>query len=187
MSAEFFVMDENGLMKDLLTITQLDKLVAQIKGEETIKEHRQVTLCAIDNSVPKDVTAKATDLYIRHFNFRNWEGLKNLLANDVNVNWNGTIIDGIAAFLKEVKNRVAAFSNITYQLDRSVTEANRSAIGYTMHGNHDGVFAYKNHTYQPTQKAFAIREAQHIDVGADGKMKSIVIISNQDEFLSVVK
>ena len=56
-----------------------------------------------------------------------------------------------------------------------------------MHGKHDGVFNYKNNMYQPTQKDFEIREAQHIEVGADGKIKSIIVISNQDEFLNVVK
>lgn len=187
MSAEFFVMDENGLMKDLLTITQLDKLVAQIKGEETIAEHQQVTLYPIDNSVPKATTAKTTDLYVRHFNFRNWGGLKGLLATDIKVNWNGEMMEGADAFMEALKSRVASFSNITYQVDRSVAEANRSSIGYTMHGKHDGVFTYKNNTYQPTQKDFEIREALHIEVAADGKIKSIIVISNEDEFLNVVK
>lgn len=94
MSAEFFVMDENGLMKDLLTITQLDKLKAQIKGEETVKEHQQVTLYPIDNSVPKETTAKTTDWYIRHFNFRNWEGLQKLFADNLKVNMNGEMLEG---------------------------------------------------------------------------------------------
>ncbi|KAA5536970.1 hypothetical protein F0919_04675 [Taibaiella lutea] len=187
MSAEFFVMDENGLMKDLLTITQLDKLVAQIKGEETVEEHQQVTLYPIDESVPKEVTAKTTDWYIRHFNFRNWEGFKKLLAGDVKVNWNGKMINGADAFMGAIKSRVASFSNITYQVDRSVVEANRSSIGYTMHGKHDGIFNYKDKVYQPTQKDFEIREALHIEVAADGKIKSIIVISNQDEFLNVVK
>lgn len=187
MSAEFFVMDENGLMKDLLTITQLDKLKAQIKGEETVKEHQQVTLYPIDNSVQKETTAKTTDWYIRHFNFRNWEGLQNLFADNVKVNMNGEMLEGADTFIKRIKNRVASFSNITYQLDRSVVEGNRASIGYTMHGKHDGVFNYKNNTYQPTQKDFEIREALHIEVGADGKIKSIIVISNQDEFLNVVK
>ncbi|MCH5598892.1 nuclear transport factor 2 family protein [Niabella ginsengisoli] len=187
MSAEFFVMDENGIMKDLLTITQIDKLVAQIKGEEKIEKHQDVTLYPIDNSVPKATTEKTTDMYVRHFNIRNWDGFKNLLAADVNVNWNGEMLTSADAFMEKIKSRVASFSNITYQLDRSVTEANRSAIGYTMHGKHDGAFTYKNTTYQPTQKDFEIREAIHFEVGADGKIKSMIVISNQDEFLPIVK
>ncbi|QDH78542.1 hypothetical protein FKX85_05655 [Echinicola soli] len=187
MSAEFFVMDEKGLMKDLLTITQLDKLKAQIKGEETIEEHQKVTLYPIDHSVSKEVTEKTTDMYVRHFNFRNWEGFKNLLAADVKVNWNGEMFTGADAFMEKIKSRVASFSNITYQLDRSVVEANRSAIGYTMNGKHDGAYSYKNKTFQPTQKDFEIREAIHFEVGADGKIQSLIVISNQDEFLPFVK
>lgn len=187
MSAEFFVMDENGLMKNLLTITQLDKLVAQIKGEEKINEYQPVKLFTVDDSVSKDVSAKTTDLYLRYFNFRNWDGLRKLLADDVKVNWNGKMINGADAFMKELKNRVASFSNITYQLDRSVTEANRSAIGYTMHGNHDGNYTYKNISYNPTNKAFEIREAQFLEVASDGKIESVIFVSNQDEFLNFVK
>lgn len=187
MSAEFFVMDENGLMKDLLTITQIDKLVAQSKGEEKLKEYQKVTLYPVDHSVPKAVSEKTTDMYLRHFNIRNLDALKGLLAADVKVNWNGEMLNGADAFMEKLKSRIASFSNITYQLDRSVTEGNRSSIGYTMIGKHDGAYTYKNTTYQPTQKDFQIREAIHFEIGADGKIKSMIVISNQDEFLPIVK
>lgn len=187
MSAEFFVMDENGLMKDLLTITQLDQLKAQIKGEETIEKHQEVTLFPIDHFVPKEVTEKTTDMYLRHFNFRDWDGLRSLVADDVKINWNGKLMEGADALMDAIKGRVATFSNVTYQLERSVQEGNRSSIGYTMHGSHDGVYTYKGKTYQPTQNDFKIREAQYLEVNAEGKIKSIIVVFNQDEFLNYIK
>jgi predicted ester cyclase len=186
MSAEFFTMDENGLMKDLLTITQLDKLKAQIKGEETITHHQDATLYPIDQNIPKELTSKISDLYLRYFNFRNWDALEDLLADDVIVNWNGKTTVGVTALMAAIKNRTTSFSNLSYQLDRSVAEGNRAAIGYTMHGKHDGTYTYKGTTYQPTQKEFEIREAQYIEVGTDGTIKSVIAVSNQDEFLKYI-
>lgn len=187
MSAEYFVMDENGLMKDLLTITQLDHLKAQIKGEETIENHQEVVLYPIDHTVPQEVTENVTDLYLRHFNFRDWDALKSLLAEDVEVNWNGKMMEGADALMEAIKGRVSSFSNLTYQLDRSVQEGNRSSIAYTMNGTHDGVYTYKGKTYEPTQNDLRIREAQYLEVSKNGKIQAVIVVSNQDEFLNYIK
>lgn len=183
MSSEFFTMDENGLMKDLITTSQVDKFLATASGEEKIEEHQKVTLYPIDHNVSKTVTEKAADLYLRHFNFRNWGALSELLSEDVQANWNSDKVSGKAAVIEKMKERLTPFPDLTYQLDRSAAEGNRAAIGYTIHGTHSGVFTYKGKTYPATGKAVQTRETQFLEVTADGKIASVITISDQGAFL----
>lgn len=187
MSSEFFTMDENGLMKDLVTISQVDKFLETASGEIKIKEHQKVTLYPIDHNVPKAVTEKAADLYLRHFNFRDWEALKGMLTDDVNANWNSDHVAGKEAVIEKMKEKLVPFPDLTYQLDRSAEEGNRAAIGYTMHGTHTGMFTYKGKEYPATGKPVQTREVQHLEVTADGKIKSIIMMSDQGAFLKDIK
>ncbi|MCH5598895.1 nuclear transport factor 2 family protein [Niabella ginsengisoli] len=183
MSSEFFTMDENGLMKDLITTSQVDKFLATASGEEKITEHQKVTLYPIDHSVPRAVSAKAADLYLRHFNFRDWEAMKALLSDDVEANWNSDKVSGKDAVIAKMQERLTPFSDLTYELIRHAVEGNRAAIGYTLQGTHNGVFTYKGKTYQPTGKTVETKETQFLEVTADGKIKAIITISDQAAFL----
>ncbi|QDH78540.1 hypothetical protein FKX85_05640 [Echinicola soli] len=186
MSSEFFTMDENGLMKDLITISQVDKFLATASGEEHIEEHQKVTLYPIDHSVPKAVTKKAADLYLRHFNFRDWDAISELLSDDVQANWNSNHVSGKEAVIEKMKERLTPFPDLTYQLDRSAAEGNRAAIGYTLHGTHNGLFTYKGKNYPASGNAVQTREVQHLEVSADGKIKSIIMMSDQGAFLKFI-
>lgn len=183
MSSEFFTMDENGLMKDLITTSQVDKFWATASGEEKIEEHQKVTLYPIDHSVPKAVTEKAADLYLRHFNFRNWDAMNHLLSDNVQANWNSDKVSGKEAVIAKMKERLTAFPDLTYQLDRTAAEGNRAAIGYTLHGTHTGPFVYKGKTYSASGKPVQTRETQFLEVTATGKITSIITISDQGAFL----
>lgn len=187
MSSEFFTMDENGLMKDLITISQVDKFLETASGEIKIKEHQEVTLYPIDHSVPKAVTEKAADKYLRYFNYRDWEALKGLLSDDVKANWNSDHVSGKDAVIAKIKERLTPFSDLTYQLDRSAEEGNRAAIGYTILGTHTGMFKYKGKAYPASGRPVQTREVQHLEVTAEGKIKSIIMMSDQGAFLKDIK
>lgn len=187
MSSEFFTMDENGLMKDLITTSQVDKFLATASGEEKIKEHQKVTLFSIDHNVPRSVTKNAADLYLRHFNFRDWEALKELLSDDVQANLNSSRASGKAAVIEKIKERLTPFPDLTFQLDRMAAEGNRAAMGYTLHGTHNGVFNYKGKVYPATGKAVQTRESQFLEVTVDGKIKDIIMVSDQGAFLKEIQ
>ena len=187
MSAEFFQMDENGLMKNLLTITQLDKLVDQIKGEKNIEQFQEVTLLPVLVTVDKAKTTKSTDSYLRNFNARNWEALSTLLDENINVNWNGTTIQGRENCLVKFKERLIPFPDLTFQLDRSVIEGNRAAIGYTMIGKQTGNYNYKWTEIAASNKSIQVREAQFLEFNSYGKINSIIVVSNENDIISIIK
>jgi hypothetical protein len=72
MSAEFFVMNKDALMTNLLTITQLDKLEAQSRGDERVISFQPVSLLAVknDSALLKQNIKGAIDDYIGYFNAR---------------------------------------------------------------------------------------------------------------------
>lgn len=187
MSAEFFTMNDEGTqMKDLITCSQVDKFHATASGEEKIKEHQKVVLYQIDYRIPREMSRNAALMYMRHFNFRNWDAMKALLADDVEANWNSDKVKGKDAVIKKMQERLTPFPDLNFELERKAAEGNRAAIGYTLHGTHDGVFTYKGKSYKPTGKEVHTRETQFFEVTEEGKIKSIITISDQGAFLKFI-
>lgn len=70
-AAEFFTMDDEVEMKELLTITQLDQLKSQLTGEQKVDEYEEVTLLPIKKTTPeyKYMLKNKLDAYVQNFNW----------------------------------------------------------------------------------------------------------------------
>jgi predicted ester cyclase len=189
MSAEFFEMDKNALMKNLLTITQLDKLEAESKGDVKIEQFQEVNLLPISQK-SYEFKIKVKDImdeYIGAFNARKWDELEAMIDDNVNINWNGEMGSGKATLMQDLKKYLGAFADLTFQPDRNVADGDRGAIAYTMQGKQTANLMLNGKTIPPAGKLIMVREAQYFQFNADGKIISVIAVSNSNDFMTQLK
>jgi predicted ester cyclase len=184
-AAEFFTMDDKGLMKELLTITQLGRLVKQIKGEEKVAAYEKIELLPIKKTdAPyKKMLKDNIEAYVADFNTRDWNALNNLLADDVHVAWNGKEGVGKQAVQDGMSMYTTAMPDLTWHLDRNVVEGDRGALAYTLNGHTEKMGA----DGIPMSKAVEAREGVHLQFNEKGKIINVVVISNSDEIEAQIK
>ncbi|WP_048506804.1 nuclear transport factor 2 family protein [Chryseobacterium angstadtii] len=176
-AAEFFTMNEDALMKELLTITQLDQLKKQITGKDKVEEFEKVTLLPIKpTSVDfKKLTKKTMDNYVQYFNTRNWTALEAMFATDANIKINGTSYKGTAALITDMKKLIEKVPNVTYHLIRNVAEGDRGAIAYEVNGT------VKKGSIQD------VKQGVHFQFDDQGKIISSVVVFNSEDFENQLK
>lgn len=189
MSAEFFVMNKDAIMENLLTITQLDKLEAQSKGEEKIENFQPVSLLPVKKENPafKQKIKAAIDDYLGYFNARKWDQLESMISDNVKINWNGNLESGKAALISELKKRLTAFPDLTYQIDRNVVDGDRAGIAYTMIGKQTGEYTANGMTLPASEKMIMVREGQYLQFDSDGKIIDVITVSNSNDFITQIK
>ncbi|MCS3868167.1 putative ester cyclase [Chryseobacterium ginsenosidimutans] len=181
-AAEFFTMDDEAKMKELLTITQLDHLVKQIKGDENVNEYETVSMLPIAKSDVKNkkLLKKAIESYVQNFNSRDWNALDALLDNNVKVNWNGKIGAGKQAVKEGLNKYTTILPDLTFHLERNVVEGNRGALAYTMIG-------ISNADNKSQTKRVEAKEGAHFLFNKAGKIIEMVVVSNTDDIQNQLK
>ena len=189
MSAEFFQMDNNALMKNLLTITQLDKLEAECKGEVRIDNYQEVTLLPISakSDAFKMMIKDIMDEYMGAFNARKWDELAAMIDDNVTVNWNGETEGGKLALMQHLKKYLVAFPDLTLQPDRNVADGDRGAIAYTMQGKQAADLSINGTTLPAAGKTIMVREAEYFQFNNEGKITSVIAVSNSNDFITQLK
>jgi len=184
-AAEFFIMDDEALMKELLTITQLDQLVRQIKGDETVAGYEPVTLLPIAASTPerKKILKANIESYVQDFNTRDWAAFDGLLADNVQVNWNGKISTGKQAVKDGLNNYTTLLPDLTFHVERNIVEGDRGALAYTMIGTHTDTSKMLPNGQAATKRIEA-KEGVHLQFDPAGKIIAITTVSNSDELKS---
>jgi predicted ester cyclase len=185
MSAEFFVMNNDAVMTNLLTITQLDKLEAQSKGNEQITDFQPVSLLTVknDGNLPGQVIKQAIEDYLGYFNARKWDHLAGMTADNVTINWNGNLKSGKQALLSELQSRLAGIPDLTYQIDRNVVEGDRAGIAYTMIGRQTSALNINGIVLAPGENTVAVREGQFFQFDDEGKIIDVITVSNANDFI----
>lgn len=177
-AAEFFTMDDSALMKELLTITQLDQLTRQIKGVDKVEAYEEVSLLSTNkktNAAHKKILKNALDGYVQNFNTRDWKTLAAQFAKNVNINVNGKQVPSVQALVDMLEQRITLLSDMTYHLDRNVVEGDRGAIAYTVNAIHTP------QGENAEAKTVMSREGIHFRFNADNKIEDMVIIYNGDD------
>jgi predicted ester cyclase len=180
-AAEFFTMDDEAKMKELLTITQLDHLVKQIKGEGNV-EYETVSLLPIAKSDVKNkkLLKKTIESYVQNFNSRDWNALDALLDDKVKVNWNGKMGIGKQAVKEGLNKYTTILPDLTFHLERNVVEGNRGALAYTMIG-------ISNADNKSQTKRVEAKEGAHFLFNKAGKIIEMVVVSNTDDIQNQLK
>jgi len=185
MSAEFFVMNNDAVMTNLLTITQLDKLEAQSKEKEQVTDFQPVSLLTVKNAgkLTGQAVKEAIDNYLGYFNARKWDHLSGMTADNVTINWNGTLKSGKQALLSELKSRLAGIPDLTYQIDRNVVDGDRAGISYTMIGRQTPELNINGIVFTPGENTVAVREGQFFQFDDKGKIVDVITVSNANDFI----
>jgi len=181
-AAEFFTMDDDAKMKELLTITQLDQLMKQITGADQVASYENVTLLPIKKT---DADFKRTiknnlDFYVQNFNSRDWLNLKKMFLPDAPIIVNGTVFKGADPLIDQLKNLVSEVPDMTYLLIRNVAEGDRGSIAYEVHGT-------INQGTTLNKKLVDVKQGIHFQFTPEGKISNAVIIFNSNDFQSQLK
>jgi predicted ester cyclase len=186
MSAEFFEMDRNALMKNLLTITQLDKLEAQCMGILKIGDFQDVSLLPVSHEgyAPRSKVKDIMDEYLGAFNARKWDELGAMVDDNVRVNWNGKMGSGKSVLMEELRKYLGAFPGLTLQPDRNVAEGDRGALAYTLQGKQVADLVINGLTLPSTGRMIMVREAGYFQFNKEGKIIDVITVSNSNDFIA---
>lgn len=184
-ATEFFTMDDNALMKELLTITRLDQLERQITGKEKIEKQENVTLMPIKKTSMeyKHMLKNKLDAYVQNFNTHDWNALAGMFADNATIKMNGTPYNGTSSLVNELKSIIGKVPNITYHLIRNVVEGNRGAIGYEVNGMLPNAQKQEKNMKQLQD----VKQSIHFQFDDKGKITDMVAIYNQEDFNKQLK
>lgn len=178
-AAEFFTMDDNALMKELLTITQLDQLVRQIKGEDKIQKQEDVTLMPTKktNEKYKRMLKDKLDAYVQNFNTRDWAALDGMFTNNATIKINGTTYKGTSSLTNALKSIIEKIPDATYHLIRNVVEGDRGAIAYEVNGTPTN--SGKNE--KEMKQLQDVKQGIHFQFDEAGKIADMVVVYNSED------
>lgn len=187
-AAEFFTMDDDAKMKELLTITQLDQLKRQITGEQKIDTYEKVTLLPIKKTDAgyKHLLKNKVDAYVQNFNTRDWNAFATMFDDHVEMNINGKMLNGVQAIISALKNRIETLPDVTYHLTRNVVEGDRGALAYDVIANYP-IPGKTTENNKPATKTIMSKEGVHLQFNDAGKIIKAVIVFNSDDLKDQMK
>jgi predicted ester cyclase len=190
MSGEVFEFDPHGLMKKLTTITQLDRVQADIKGTRTVEAFEPVTLLANGKASParRAQLRAAAARFDQNVNERQPARNAALAAPDVRVEASGRARTGAAA-LVELKGRLlTAFPDLQLHAEYVLADGNRAAVEYVMEGTQTGPYrAPDGQLVPPTGKKVRVRGIDFMAFDASGLLTELVMVHNEDDFVSQLR
>jgi Predicted ester cyclase len=186
MSGEVFEFNDQGLMSKLTTITKLDDVTAEVKGTKKIEAFQDVDLLPTrreDSAYEAKLRITAATF---HKNFSAGDFDKNgpLVATNIHVNSNGTMLVGRDSFVNRIKRYKAAFPNLTIDDEYVLVEGNRAAVEYWMQGNQTGPYTLPDgRVLPPTGKKIKVRGIEFMRFNQAGLLDNLITISNGDDFV----
>lgn len=184
-AVEFFTMDNNALMKELLTITQLDQLERQITGKDRVEKEVNVKLMPIKkvNMEYKRLLKDRLDAYVQNFNTRDWAALTGMFGKDVTIKINGISHSGPLALINELKSVVQKIPDATYHLIRNVAEGDRGAIAYEV----NGIISKPGEKENAIKTLQDVKQGIHFQFDERGKIKDMIWVYDSEYFNKQLK
>ncbi|HEY4144368.1 ester cyclase [Pinirhizobacter sp.] len=186
MSGEVFEFDKQGLMSKLITITKLDDVMGEIKGSKKIDAFENVTLLPNGNESPAYVAQvrRAASTFHKNFSTGQFDRNGPLVADNIHVNSNGTLLDGKSAFIERIKRYKIPFPNLAIRDEYVLVEGNRAAVEYVMEGTQTGPFTLPDGSVlQPTGKPVRVRGIEFMRFNQAGLLDDLITLSNGDDFV----
>jgi predicted ester cyclase len=186
MSGEVFEFNGQGLMAKLITITKLDDVAAQMKGTKRIDAFEDVKLLP-NGSESAEYTAGILGVaatFHKHFSAGEFDKNGPLVAEDIHVNSNGTMLIGREAFVERIKRYKTTFPDMIIQDEYLLAEGNRVAIEYVMEGTQTGAMVLADGSIlSPTGRKVRVRGIEFMRFNPAGLMDDLITISNGDDFV----
>jgi predicted ester cyclase len=186
MSGEVFEFNDQGLMARLITITKLDDVAAEVKGTKKIDAFQRVTLLPNGSGSAEYTVAIRAAASTFHKNFSAGEFDRNgpMVAEDIQVNSNGTMLAGREAFVDRIKRYATSFPDMVIRDEYVLVEGNRAAVEYFMEGTQTGPMVLPDGSVlPPTGKRVKVRGIEFMKFNEAGLMDDLITISNSDDFV----
>jgi len=178
-AAEFFTMNEDAKMKELLTITQLDQLKNQILGNEKIVDFEQISLLPIkttDLKYKKELKHKL-DLYVQNFNSRDWVAMEKMFSPDADILINGKKVKNSKQLVDNLNKMISVIPNITFHQTRNIVEGDRGAVAYEINGSYNVMENGKSVEVNLRD----IKQGAHFQFNSKGFITNAIIVYNSED------
>lgn len=124
-----------------------------------------------------------------HANFNQRAFAKNgdLVADNLEVNSNGTELHGRAAFVDRIARFVSPFPDVKIDDEITIVDGNHAAIRFVITGTHEGDLQTPQGVLHPTHHKIHVDGIEFFTFDADGKLTELVTIENLTQLLEQLK
>lgn len=187
MSGEVFEFNPQGLMKKLITITELSRIDAQVAGKEKIVDFQAVPFMpsgTTDASYRREIKAAAAR-FATNFNEGALDRNASLATEDAQLSINGIRSKGIGALTDRLRLLRTAFPDMRITDEYVLADGNRAAVEYVMEGTQTGPNVLPGAASKdPTGKKIRVRGIDFLAFDQTGRVTELVTVQNQDDFAS---
>jgi predicted ester cyclase len=185
MSGEVFEFNPEGLMKKLTTITELDRIEAEINGRSKISAFQKITLLP-NGKVSPDKRAKvraAAAMFDKNFNDGNTDKNADLAAKNVQINADNAVLVGTAALVEQRQRLKTAFPDMRIHDEYVLADGSRAAVEYVMEGTQTGPYIMGDGSVlAATGKKVRVRGIDFMAFDGSGLLKELVVVHNENDF-----
>lgn len=186
-SAEIFTFNDRAQMADLITVTELDRLKAQVAGQETVAEHADITL-AENGSASEAEIAKQRDIARQlydSFSRGDHDAAASLVAEDIVVQPGSGQIEGRAGFIDYSTRHNSAFPDMASEFEDILVDGKRACVSFHRRGTHHGDFTLVDGTViAATGREFSFRTVEFLRFNDRGLIDELISVSNSEDLVS---
>lgn len=190
MSGEVFEFDPHGLMKKLITITELDQVEAAIKGTLTVQKFQPVTLLPNGTASPerRAQLRAAAARFDQNINDRRVESSGALAAENVRIDADGRRLTGRAALVELDQRLLTAFPDLQIHDEYVLADGHRAAVEYVMEGTQTRPYrAPDGQVIAPTGKKVRVRGIDFLKFDAATLLAELVRVHNENDFVTQLR
>ena len=187
MSGEVMEFNPQGLMKKLITIPELDRIKAEIRGAVRIDAFQPVTLQPNGETDPahRAKIKAAASMFDRNFNDGQVERNAALAVEHVRINADNHMLEGGAALVQLLQRLRTAFPDMQIHDEYVLANGNRAAVEYVMEGAQTRPFtASDGSVLAPTGKKVRVRGIDFMAFNEEGLLTELVVVHNDDDFVT---
>jgi predicted ester cyclase len=185
MSGEVFEFNDEGLMKKLTTITELDRVDSEVKGTTHIETFENVSLLPVAKANPATVARNRATAAMFDDNFNAGRSSENakLVTRDVRINADNTLAHGGSALISRLEPLKASFPDMTIRDEYVLADGDRAAVEHIIEGTQTQPFTMPDGSIlPPTGKKVRVREIEFMKFNKAGLLSDLVIVHNQHDF-----
>lgn len=186
-SAEIFTFNDQALMADLVTVTELDRLKAQVAGQETVAAHADITLADNGSASALEIAEQRDNARRLHDSFSkgDHEAAAALVAEDIVVQPGRGQIEGRAGFVDYSTRHSNAFPDMASEIEDILVDGKRACVSFHRRGTHHGDFTLEDGTViSATGREFSFRTVEFLNFNDQGLIDELISVRNGEDLVS---
>jgi predicted ester cyclase len=187
MSGEVFEFNDQGLMKKLTTITELDRVTNEVKGTVHIGAFQNIMLLPVkkESSTIQGRNRSTAAKFDEDFNSRHENESLKLVATNVTINADNAMSQGKSAFAERFRAWKSSFPDMTIHDEYVIADGDRAAVEYIVEGTQTGPYtAPDGAVIPPTGKRIAVRGIEFMKFNQAGLLSDLVVVHNENDVVT---